>query len=33
VLAALQQRGVELPIGKSLANVLALNSLIGSNYQ
>jgi hydroxymethylglutaryl-CoA lyase len=33
VLAALQQRDVELPIGKSLANVLALNSLIGSNYQ
>src|SRR5437016_4153486 len=33
VLAALQQRGVELPISKSLANVLALNSLIGSNYQ
>ena len=32
VIAALQQRGVELPIIKSLSNVLALNSLIGANY-
>jgi hydroxymethylglutaryl-CoA lyase len=32
VIAALQQRGVELPISKSLANVLAVNSLIASNY-
>lgn len=32
VIAALQQRGVELPITKSLSNVLALNSLIGANY-
>jgi hydroxymethylglutaryl-CoA lyase len=33
VIDALKQRGVELPIGKSLENVLALNSLIASNYQ
>ena len=33
VIAALQQRGVELPMGKSLADVLALNSVIASNYQ
>jgi len=33
VIEALKQRGVELPIGKSLQNVLALNSLIASNYQ
>jgi hydroxymethylglutaryl-CoA lyase len=33
VLAALRQRGVELPIGKSLADVVALNSLIETNYQ
>jgi hydroxymethylglutaryl-CoA lyase len=33
VIDALKQRGVELPIGKSLQNVLALNSLIASNYQ
>jgi hydroxymethylglutaryl-CoA lyase len=32
VIAALRQRGVELPITKSLSNVLALNSLIGANY-
>jgi hydroxymethylglutaryl-CoA lyase len=32
VLAALQERGVELPISKSLTEVLALNSLIGANY-
>jgi hydroxymethylglutaryl-CoA lyase len=33
VIAALQQRGVELPISKSLADVLAMNSLIASDYQ
>jgi hydroxymethylglutaryl-CoA lyase len=33
VIAVLQERGVELPISKSLADVLALNSLIASNYQ
>jgi hydroxymethylglutaryl-CoA lyase len=33
VIAALQQRGVELPISKSLTDVLAMNSLIASNYQ
>src|SRR5437870_4628171 len=33
VIAALQQRGVELPIGKSLSDVFALNSLIESSYQ
>jgi len=33
VIAALQQRGVELPISKSLADALALNSLIAANYQ
>ena len=32
VIAALQQRGVELPIGKSLSDVLALNSLVAANY-
>jgi hydroxymethylglutaryl-CoA lyase len=32
VIEALAQRGVELPIGKSLQNVLAMNSEIGSNY-
>ncbi|MFZ0917789.1 MAG: hydroxymethylglutaryl-CoA lyase [Candidatus Udaeobacter sp.] len=32
VLAALQERGVELPIGKSLDSVLALNSEIASSY-
>ena len=32
VMAALQQRGVELPMSKSLSNVLALNSLIAANY-
>ena len=32
VIAALQQRGVELPISKSLSGVLALNSLIAANY-
>ena len=32
VIAALQQRGVELPISKSLKDVLALNSLIAANY-
>jgi len=33
VIEALKQRGVELPIGKSLQNMLALNSLIASNFQ
>jgi len=33
VIAALQERGVDLPISKSLADVVALNSLIASNYQ
>ena len=33
VVAALQQRGVELSINTSLTDVLALNSVIASNYQ
>jgi hydroxymethylglutaryl-CoA lyase len=33
VIAALQQRGIELPISKSLANVLEINALIASDYQ
>jgi hydroxymethylglutaryl-CoA lyase len=33
VIAALQQRDIEVPIGKSLTDVLAINSLIASNYQ
>ena len=33
VIAALQQRGIELPMSESLANVLAMNSLIASDYQ
>jgi hydroxymethylglutaryl-CoA lyase len=33
VIAALQQRGVTLPVCKSLEEVLALNSLIAANYQ
>jgi hydroxymethylglutaryl-CoA lyase len=33
VITALQQRGIELPISKSLATVLAMNSLIASDYQ
>ena len=33
VIAAVQQRGVELSISKSLTDVLAMNSLIASNYQ
>jgi hydroxymethylglutaryl-CoA lyase len=33
VIEAVAQRGVELPIVKSLRNVLEMNSLIGSNYQ
>jgi hydroxymethylglutaryl-CoA lyase len=32
VVAALQQRDVELPLDRSLADVLALNSLIAANY-
>jgi hydroxymethylglutaryl-CoA lyase len=33
VIAALHERGVELPISKTLADLLALNSLIASNYE
>jgi hydroxymethylglutaryl-CoA lyase len=33
VIDALQQRGIELPMSKSMANALAMNSLIGSDYQ
>ena len=33
IIAALQRRGVELPVGKSLANVVQVNSLIASDYQ
>jgi hydroxymethylglutaryl-CoA lyase len=33
VVAALQQRGVDLPIRKSLASVMEINSLIASEYQ
>ena len=32
VIAALQQRGIELPISKSLAGVLELNSIIAADY-
>jgi hydroxymethylglutaryl-CoA lyase len=33
LIAGLQQRGIELSIGKSLADVLVTNSLIASDYQ
>jgi hydroxymethylglutaryl-CoA lyase len=33
VIAALQQRGVELPVSKSLTDVMGMNSLIASGYQ
>jgi hydroxymethylglutaryl-CoA lyase len=33
VIKALQQRGVELPVGKSLETVLVMNSDIASNYE
>ena len=33
VIAALQRRGVELPVRKSLANLVQVNSLIASDYQ
>jgi hydroxymethylglutaryl-CoA lyase len=33
VIAALQERGIELPIRQSLTDVLAMNSLIASDYQ
>ena len=33
VIAALQERGLELSVSQSLENVLALNSLIAGNYQ
>jgi hydroxymethylglutaryl-CoA lyase len=32
IIAALQQRGVKLPVSKSLSEVLALNSLIAVDY-
>jgi hydroxymethylglutaryl-CoA lyase len=32
-IAALQQRGMEIPIGKSLTDVLAINSRIAAQYQ
>ena len=33
VMAALQQRGIEMPIGKSLTDVLAINSRIAAEFQ
>jgi hydroxymethylglutaryl-CoA lyase len=33
VIAALQERGIELPMSQSLTDVLAMNSLIASEYQ
>jgi hydroxymethylglutaryl-CoA lyase len=33
VIAALQERGIELPMSQSLTDVLTMNSLIGSDYQ
>ena len=33
VIAALQERGIELPISQSLTDVLTMNSLIASDYQ
>jgi hydroxymethylglutaryl-CoA lyase len=33
VIAALEQRGIDLPVSKSLTNVLAMNSLIACEYQ
>jgi hydroxymethylglutaryl-CoA lyase len=33
VIAALQERGIELPISQSLTDVLAMSSLIASDYQ
>ena len=33
VIAALQERGIELPISQSLTDVLAMNSLIACDYQ
>ena len=33
LIAALQQRGVDLPIGKSFPDVLALNSVIAASYE
>jgi hydroxymethylglutaryl-CoA lyase len=32
LLAALKQRGVDLPVSKSLSNVVSLNSLIAADY-
>jgi hydroxymethylglutaryl-CoA lyase len=33
VIAALRERGIELPISQSLTDVLAMNSLIACDYQ
>jgi hypothetical protein len=33
VIAALEQRSAEVPISKGLKDVLAMNSLIASDYQ
>lgn len=33
VISALQERGIELPMGQSVTDVLAMNSLIASEYQ
>ncbi len=33
VMAALRERGIELPLSKSLASVLAINSLVASDYE
>ena len=33
VISALQERGIELPISQSLTDVMAMNSLIASEYQ
>jgi hydroxymethylglutaryl-CoA lyase len=33
VIAALEQRAVEVPLGKSLTDVTAMNSLIASDYE
>ena len=33
VISALQERGIELPISQSLTDVLAMNSLIASEYE
>src|SRR5204863_7750776 len=33
VIAALQQRGIEMPVGKSSTDVLAINSRIAAEFQ